>query len=122
MSRTTFTSSVLPPHERGIELGRHFSREVAHTVATYRTLFETRATGPHADGLAGHPVEQVVGALALAEHADRAWTAIQRLAPVHAEEIAGIAEGAGLALVGDASRGSGGGHGDIFPRRGRAVR
>ena len=80
MSRTTFTSSVLPPHERGVELGRHFSREVAHTVATYRTLFETRATGPFDVDL----------------WSERAWEAIQRLAPVHAEEIAGIAEGAGL--------------------------
>jgi isopenicillin-N N-acyltransferase like protein len=80
VSPTTFTSSVLPPHERGAELGRHFSREIAHTVATYRTLFETRATGPFDVDL----------------WSDRAWTAIQRLAPVHAEEIAGIAEGAGL--------------------------
>jgi len=71
---------VLPPHERGVELGRHFSREIAHTVAAYRTLFETRATGPFDVDL----------------WSDRAWTAIQRLAPVHADEIAGIAEGAGL--------------------------
>ena len=63
-----------------MELGRHFSREIAHTVATYRTLFETRATGPFDVDL----------------WSDRAWTAIQRLAPVHADEIAGIAEGAGL--------------------------
>jgi isopenicillin-N N-acyltransferase-like protein len=63
-----------------VELGRHFSREIAHTVATYRTLFETRATGPFDVDL----------------WSDRAWTAIQRLAPVHADEIAGIAEGAGL--------------------------
>jgi isopenicillin-N N-acyltransferase-like protein len=80
VSPTTFTSSVLPPHERGVELGRHFSREIAHTVATYRTLFETRATGPFDVDL----------------WSDRAWTAIQRLAPVHADEIAGIAEGAEL--------------------------
>ena len=80
MSPTTFTSSVLAPHERGAELGRHFSREIAHTVATYRTLFETRATGPFDVDL----------------WSERAWAAIQRLAPVHAEEIAGIAEGAGL--------------------------
>ena len=80
MSPITFTSSVLPPHERGVELGRHFAREVAHTVATYRTLFETRATGPFDVDL----------------WAERAWDAIRRLAPVHAEEIAGIAEGAGL--------------------------
>ena len=80
MSPTTFTSSVLPPHERGVGLGRHFSREIAHTVATYRTLFETRATGPFDVDL----------------WSERAWAAIQRLAPVHAEEIAGIAEGAGL--------------------------
>jgi isopenicillin-N N-acyltransferase-like protein len=80
VSPTTFTSSALPPHERGVELGRHFSREITHTVATYRTLFETRATGPFDVNL----------------WADRAWTSIQRLAPVHADEIAGIADGAGL--------------------------
>ena len=71
---------MLPPHERGAELGRHFAREVAHTVATYRTLFETRATGPFDVVL----------------WSERAWDAIQRHAPLHADEIAGIAEGAGL--------------------------
>jgi isopenicillin-N N-acyltransferase-like protein len=77
---TTFTSSVLPPHERGVELGRHFAAEIAATVASYRRLFETLATGPFDVDLWSR----------------RAWETIQRVAPVHAEEIAGIAEGAGL--------------------------
>jgi isopenicillin-N N-acyltransferase like protein len=79
---TSFTSSVLPPHERGVELGRHFAREVADTVATYRRLFETRADRPFDVDL----------------WSQRAWRTIQRVAPLHAEEIAGIAEGAGLSV------------------------
>lgn len=77
---TTFTSSVLPPHERGVELGRRFGDEVAATVATYRRLFETVATGPFDVDLWSR----------------RAWRTIQQVAPAHAEEIAGIAAGAGL--------------------------
>jgi len=80
VSPTTFTSSVLPPHERGVERGRHFAREVVDTVARYRTLFETRATGP----------------FDVDAWSARAWASIRRHAPRHAEEIAGIAEGAGL--------------------------
>jgi isopenicillin-N N-acyltransferase like protein len=75
-----FTSSVLPPHERGVELGRRYAREIADTVARYRLLFETRAVGP----------------FDVDHWSERAWQAITRLAPVHADEIAGIAEGAGL--------------------------
>jgi len=80
VSTTTFTSSVLAPHARGVELGRRFAGEIADTVARYRTLFETRAGGPFDVDL----------------WAGRAWATIQRVAPVHADEIAGIAEGAGL--------------------------
>jgi isopenicillin-N N-acyltransferase-like protein len=80
VSLTTFTSSVLPPHERGVELGRRFASEIAATVARYRTLFETRAVGPFDVDL----------------WSTRAWSTIQRVAPLHADEIAGIAEGAGL--------------------------
>lgn len=76
----TFTSSVLSPHARGVELGKRFGDEVAATVASYRRLFETVALGPFDVDL----------------WSDRAWTSIQRVAPQHAEEIAGIAEGAGL--------------------------
>ncbi len=79
MSRT-FTSSVLPPRERGLELGRRFAVEIAETVARYRTLFETRAGGPFDVDL----------------WSERAWQVIRELAPEHAEEIAGIADGAGL--------------------------
>jgi isopenicillin-N N-acyltransferase-like protein len=76
----TFTSSVLLPRERGVELGRRFAREVAGTVASYRRLFETRATGPFDVDL----------------WSARAWRTIQRVAPQYAEEVAGIAAGAGV--------------------------
>ena len=77
---TTFTSSVLPPRQRGLELGRHFAGEIAATVARYRTLFETLSRGTFDVDL----------------WSERAWRTISRVAPHHAEEIAGIAEGAGL--------------------------
>ncbi len=81
---TTFTSSVLPPRERGVELGRHFAAEVTATVARYRSLFETVAElGPE------QPFDVDLWS-------ERAWRTISRVAPQHAEEIAGIAEGAGL--------------------------
>jgi isopenicillin-N N-acyltransferase-like protein len=76
----TFTSSPLPPRERGLEFGERFSEEIADTVATYRRLFERRAEGPFDVDL----------------WSARAWDAISRLAPVQADEIAGIAEGARL--------------------------
>jgi isopenicillin-N N-acyltransferase-like protein len=50
-------------------------------------LFETRAIGPFDIDL----------------WSARAWTTIQRVAPVHAEEIAGIAEGAGVPVEAVAS-------------------
>jgi isopenicillin-N N-acyltransferase-like protein len=79
VSPVTFTSSVLPPRERGLELGERFRTEIARTVAAYRRLFAVRATGPFDVDL----------------WAERAWEAIRSFAPEHAEEIAGIAEGAG---------------------------
>ena len=82
MVTTTFTSSVLPPHERGVELGRRFAGEVAETVARYRRLFTTRAGGTFDVDL----------------WSARAWATIERVAPAHAEEIAGIAAGAGLTV------------------------
>jgi isopenicillin-N N-acyltransferase-like protein len=75
----TFTSSVLPPRERGVELGERFRAEIADTVATYRRLWVTRAGGTFDVDL----------------WAERAWDTIRRVAPVHADEISGIAEGAG---------------------------
>jgi isopenicillin-N N-acyltransferase-like protein len=77
---TAFTSSVLPPRERGVELGRRFASEVAATVASYRRLFETLATAPFDVDLWSR----------------RAWHTIVRVAPEHAEEIEGIAAGSGL--------------------------
>ena len=80
---TTFTSSVLPPHERGVEGGAAGSpAEVAEPSARYRRLFTTRAGGTFDVDL----------------WSVRAWATIERVAPVHAEEIAGIAAGAGLTV------------------------
>lgn len=78
----TFTSSVLAPHERGVELGTRFATEIADTVARYRRLFETVAVGPFDVEL----------------WSARAWRTITEVAPAHADEIAGIAAGAGLSV------------------------
>jgi len=78
-SPVTFTSSVLPPHERGQELGERFRSEIGTTVAAYRRLLAARASGPFDLDL----------------WAERAWDTIGRVAPGHADEIAGIADGAG---------------------------
>jgi isopenicillin-N N-acyltransferase-like protein len=83
-----FTSSVLPPRERGLELGERFAPEITRTVARYRTLFATRASQSAASRAAG-PFDVDLWSL-------RAWRSIRAVAPAHAEEIAGIAEGAGL--------------------------
>jgi isopenicillin-N N-acyltransferase-like protein len=77
---TAFTSTPLPPYERGAELGRRFATEVGDTVAAYRRLFSTLATGP----------------LDVDEWSRRAWRTIERVSHEHAAEIAGIAAGAGL--------------------------
>jgi isopenicillin-N N-acyltransferase-like protein len=82
VSPHTFTSSALPPHERGLEFGERFRDRIADTVAAYRRLFERRAEGPFDVDL----------------WSERAWHSISRRAPGHAEEIAGIASGAGLAV------------------------
>jgi isopenicillin-N N-acyltransferase-like protein len=76
----SFTSSALGPADRGRELGEHHATEVARTVAAYRRLFAARATRP----------------FDVDAWAERAWATITELAPTAAEEIAGIAEGAGL--------------------------
>ncbi|HSE10439.1 MAG TPA: C45 family peptidase [Nocardioidaceae bacterium] len=74
----TFTSSVLGPADRGRELGERHRPEVVRTIAAYRRLFAVRATRPFDPDL----------------WAERAWSAIGELAPLAAEEIAGVAEGA----------------------------
>ena len=76
----TFTSTPLPPYDRGVELGSHLAPEITRTVASYRRLFQTVAGGPFDVDL----------------WSARAWSAIQRSSPAHADEIAGIASGAGL--------------------------
>ena len=82
MSTVAFTSSVLPPHERGIEFGERFRDEITATVASYRRLFEARAEGPFSVDL----------------WSERAWRTIEQVAPSYAGEIAGIAAGAGLSV------------------------
>ena len=74
-----FTSSVLGPHERGVEFGARFRDEIGRTVSAYRRLF---------DAYAGTAFD-------VGPWADRAWQAIRRLTPEYADEIAGIAAGAG---------------------------
>jgi isopenicillin-N N-acyltransferase-like protein len=74
-----FTSSVLGPRERGIEFGERHPQEIARTVASYLRLFSVVAT---------HPFD-------VDTWAGRAWQVITELDPGAAEEIGGIAEGAG---------------------------
>lgn len=74
----TFTSSVLAPYERGLELGERFAAEIERTVVAYRRLFAARAD---------HPFDVDLWA-------ERAWETITSAAPSYAEEIRGIAEGA----------------------------
>ena len=75
----TFTSTVLEPYDRGHELGGRFAGQIAATVSTYRRLFAARAGG-------SFDVEL---------WSQRAWEAIESLAPMQAEEIRGIADGSG---------------------------
>ena len=74
----TFTSSPLEPADRGRELGEALGQDVGRTIAAYRALFAARATRPFELDL----------------WAERAWSVICECAPVAADEIAGIAEGA----------------------------
>ncbi|MGZ8737921.1 MAG: C45 family autoproteolytic acyltransferase/hydrolase [Nocardioides sp.] len=75
----TFTSSVLEPYDRGVELGERHAQQIGTTVASYRRLFARRAD---------HPFDVDLWA-------ERAWDTITTVAPAHAEEIRGIADGAG---------------------------
>jgi isopenicillin-N N-acyltransferase like protein len=75
----TFTSSVLPPYERGVEFGEHHRSEIERTVTAYRTLFLARAIVP----------------FDVDEWAERAWQLVCGLAPEASQEIRGIADGAG---------------------------
>ena len=77
----TFTSTVTDPYERGVEYGAAHAVEVDRTLAAYRRLWTFLE--PDVD-LA------TVGGLALAS--------IRRQAPRAAEEIAGLAAGAGRAV------------------------
>jgi isopenicillin-N N-acyltransferase like protein len=74
-----FTSSVLPPYDRGVEFGEHHRAEIARTVTAYRRLFLARAIVP----------------FDVDEWAERAWQLVCGLTPEASQEIRGIADGAG---------------------------
>jgi isopenicillin-N N-acyltransferase like protein len=76
----TFTSTATSPYERGAEYGAAHAAEVTATVASYRRLWEWLAPG-----------------FDLGHWGARALAAIDARAPRAAEEIAGLADGAGLA-------------------------
>lgn len=75
----TFTSTVTGPLERGVEFGETFRDEVRATVGLYRALL-ARCPNPDVD---------------LAEHGSLALAAIERFSVDAADEIRGIATGAG---------------------------
>ena len=75
-----FRSSVLGPCDRGTEFGEHHRDEIVRTIASYRLLFDACATEPFDVDL----------------WADRAWRLICEVAPIAADEIRGIADGAGV--------------------------
>jgi isopenicillin-N N-acyltransferase-like protein len=80
MSTRRFRSTARTPGERGRELGRTHGNEVAATVATYQRIF---------DRLAGSPVD-------LTHWGRLAHEQIGLVSPALAEEVEGIAAGAGL--------------------------
>jgi isopenicillin-N N-acyltransferase-like protein len=83
MSIRAFRSGHLPPGDRGRELGRRFHGEIAATVAAYQGIF---------DRAAGRPVDlEHWGTLAVEQ--------VQLISPALAEEIDGIASGAGLPVT-----------------------
>lgn len=79
----TFRSSPLPPYERGVEFGQQLAGEVRRTVEAYRQLFVARARGP----------------FDVDAWSERAWQAIQEYDAPAADEIRGIADGAGLSVA-----------------------
>lgn len=78
----SFTSTVLPPGERGLEFGRTFPQQIQSTIDFYRSLL-SRCPRPDVDLEGG-------GA--------RALEAIERFSPAAAAELHGIANGAGLPI------------------------
>jgi isopenicillin-N N-acyltransferase-like protein len=79
-----FTSSVLDPYERGMEFGHRHTAEVSDTIGRYQELFDAFATEPPFD---------------MGYWGDVAWRRIEELAPDLADEIRGIADGAGAPLA-----------------------
>ncbi len=76
----TFVSTQTDPARRGHEFGAQHPTEIASTVAAYRALFDRRAGG-HFD---------------TDRWGERAWATIADQAPDAADEIAGMARGAGV--------------------------
>ncbi len=82
-----FTSAMAEPYPRGLEFGRAHAAQIGTTVADYLALFELKSVVRTAD----LPAEvDRLGAAAL----DR----VEAWAPALAEEIRGIAVGAGIAV------------------------
>ncbi|WP_458316607.1 C45 family autoproteolytic acyltransferase/hydolase [Mycolicibacterium brisbanense] len=78
-----FRSSVTDPYARGREFGRAHAPQVADTVVAYQRLF---------DSTTGRPVD-------LSHWGALAYDRIVEFAPTLADEIAGIADGAGLPVT-----------------------
>jgi isopenicillin-N N-acyltransferase-like protein len=78
-----FRSTATDPHARGVEFGAAHRTQVAQAVTTYQRLF---------DAAAKQPVD-------LNHWGAMAFDAITEFTPTLAQEIAGIAEGAGLPIT-----------------------
>lgn len=83
MMVTTFTSTKLPPRDRGIEFGRRFASQICKTVEKYQVLF---------DRLAGAPVD-------LKDWGTLAMERISAASPALRDEIFGMAEGSGVSMT-----------------------
>ena len=78
-----FRSTATEPHARGVEFGATHDVKIAETVSAYQRLFDSAATRP----------------VDLSYWGTLAFDAITEFAPKLADEIAGIAEGAGLSVT-----------------------
>lgn len=83
MTARRFRSTETDSRPRGLEFGRTFAAEVAATIAAYRRLFAQAA---------GHPVDMDhLGGFALAQ--------VRQISAGLADEIEGIADGAGVPVA-----------------------
>jgi isopenicillin-N N-acyltransferase like protein len=78
-----FRSTVTRPYDRGTELGRAHAVEIAASVAAYQRIFDTAAGA----------------AVDMADWGAQAFDRITEYSPSLAEEIAGIADGAGVPVT-----------------------